>query len=61
MKTVAQNITNEIEYLSALARMLERDRQAQAATLETINALRQLLQVIDRQANGSAELISIAA
>jgi predicted regulator of amino acid metabolism with ACT domain len=61
MKSVVQNIANEIEYLSALARMLESDRQAHKATIEAIDTLQRLLRVIDRQPNRLSEPIPIAA
>jgi len=61
MKSVVQNIANEIEYLSALARMLEFDRQAHKATIEAIDTLQRLLRVMDRQPNRLSEPIPIAA
>jgi hypothetical protein len=61
MKTVVQNIANEIEYLSALARMIECGSQAHAATLESVNALRRLLQVIDDSPKGTSESVLRAA
>ena len=61
MRIVEQNLVQEIEYLSALARMLERNSPAHKATIAAIAALQQLLQVIDQQPDEASASIPIAA
>jgi len=61
MKIIARKILGQIEYLDALARMLECDSQAQAATLAAIDALQQLLQVIDDPPEAASDSIPMAA
>jgi hypothetical protein len=62
MKTVAQKINSEIDYLTALAAMCENesDQEARAAALEAIDALRRLRGVLARSCE-SPEKLPLAA
>lgn len=63
MKTVAQKINSEIDYLTALAAMYEHesDLTARQATLEAIAALRRLRDVLDQPCNPTPENFPLAA
>lgn len=63
MKTTAQRIRIEIEYLRALASMYEEasDARASQATREAIESLQSLLQVIEKSVKGGPESLPSAA
>ena len=63
MKTVSQNLSKELEFLRALAKLYENDdsKREREATLAAITALERLLGVINRSNNDSAGNFSRAA
>jgi hypothetical protein len=63
MKTVSQRVTNEIEYLRALAEMYEHDnnRMAREATQAAIAALGRLVEIIDHPKGDASERLPAAA
>jgi hypothetical protein len=63
MKTVSQNLSEELEYLRALAKLYENDdsRREREATVAAIIALERLLGVISRSNSDSPGSLSRAA
>ncbi len=63
MRTIKERLTNEIEYLKALAEMYEQesDRNARQKSLAAIEALNQLIAVIDEAPIISPESVLQAA
>jgi hypothetical protein len=63
MKTVSQNLTKELEFLRALAKLYEHDDsiKEREATIEAIAALERLLGIINSPDNDSPNSLPIAA
>jgi hypothetical protein len=63
MKTVSKNLSKELEFLRALAKLYENNESVpeREATIAAIAALERLLGIINHQNNDSPGSLSIAA